>query len=499
MAGLSHGRELKPEPAGTGLSGRLISNTLAQFVAPTVRVALGLVLAAALGRYLGAEGFGQYALVFAYVATFNGVFNDWGLGTIVLREIAWRPEERAGLLSSGAALQGVVALGSYALMLGVLILLPYPPAVERAAAVFGLTLLFTPLDILALSFQADLNLARLVPPSLLGALLNAALILLVIALRGTLLALVAASLVALLVHYSWIGRLCLAGAPSPPRPTIASWVPLLREAWPLGLSTIFSTTMQQAPVLVLSWVSLEAAGLFGAAIKIPQQLLMLPLTVRNSVFPVLARSWVADRARFRRQIDRLAGGSVLVAVPMVIAGIGLAPWLMPLVFGPEFAPAAGPFALLIGMAGLMFPGILLGEALSAIGFQRVNLVIQIASSLVLLLLLAVLVPPGGATGAAWSLLLSYAVVVAATLGAARRRLGGAAPVSALAGGAAAAVAGGVGLVAAAPFGPALSSLVGFGAALAALACLRHSQVRELIASSFRRERMVGIGREAGGS
>lgn len=459
-----------------------MGNTLVQFVTPAVRAILGLLLAAALSRYLGVEGLGQYALVFAYVGTFNGIFNDWGLGTILLREIARFPERRAELLVSGAALQGLVALGSYVLMVGGLAIVHFPGAVKQAVLIYGLTLLLTPLDLLALSFQADLKLSRLLPASLAGALLNFGFLMLVMVFRGGLLALIAAVLAALVIQYMWIARLCWASQRFPCRPATAHWNPFLREAWPLGLTTVFTTTMQQAPVMVLSWHSLEAVGLFSAAYKIPQQLLLLPLMVRNSAFPVLARSWVVDRPRFSRQLDRLVGGIILISVPMVIAGVGLAAPLTVLVFGPDFAGAAGPFGLLIGVCGLVFPGILIGEALNAAGYQRGNLVIQVLSSGALIVLLLVLVPSGGAAGAALALLLSYGLVVGATLLVARWRFQDGAPLGAMGVGAMSAASGGVGLIAASGLGPLPASIVGAAVALAVLVALRGSQVRGLWAA-----------------
>jgi O-antigen/teichoic acid export membrane protein len=136
----------------------------------------------------------------------------------------------------------------------------------------------------------------------------------------------------------------------------------------------------------------------------------------------------------------------------------------------------------MGVFGLIFPGILIGEALSAAGFQRGNLVIQVASSGALIVLLLVLVPSGGAAGAAWALLLSYGLVVGATLLVARWRLQDGAPLVAMAIGALAAASGGAGLVLASGLGPLPSSLVGAAVALAVLIALRPSQVRGLWAA-----------------
>src|SRR5882762_9536866 len=79
-------------------STRLVSNTAVQLVGPALRISIGLVSSALLTRYLGVRSFGEYGLVFAYVATYSGIFNDWGLGTILLREISQRPSERSSLI-----------------------------------------------------------------------------------------------------------------------------------------------------------------------------------------------------------------------------------------------------------------------------------------------------------------------------------------------------------------------------------------------------------------
>ena len=458
---------------------RLVSNTLAQIVTPAVRLALGVILIAALSRYLGVQGLGQYALVFAYVATFNGIFNDWGLATICVREISQRPDQRESLLASAAALQSVVAVGSYGLMLGGLLLMQYPTAVNQAIALYGLTLLLTPLDVLALSFQADLRLTRLLPPSLLGVALNFLLIMSVILLGGSLEALMGAALAALLAQYAWVARLSLTAVRFSSWPTMTHWRPFLRESWPLGVTTVFSTGMQQAPILALSRFSLEAAGLFSVATRIPQQLYLISFSIRNTTFPLLSQSWTADRVQFTGRLDRLVRASLLISIPAAILGIGLAEPIIRLLFGPVFADAALPFALLFATFGLFFPAILIGEALIAAGFQRLNLVIQMAGFPVLVLLLLVLVPAHGATGAAWALLSCYAGIAGATFAVARWRLGRDAPLGALAPAVGAAALGGGALIVSSAYGPVLSALLGATVALATLLCARPSQAGEL--------------------
>lgn len=436
---------------------RLVSNTIVQFIAPGARLVVGLILVAALARYLGVEGFGAYALVFAYVATFDGIFGDWGLGTIVLREISRRPEERASLLASAGALQLVASAGAYGLMVAGLAVLPFPSAAREGIIVYGLVVFLAPLGLLSLPFQADLRLTKLLAPSLLGVGLHFALTMAVIALGGPIVALVAVALVARVAADGWVLRLSLRAVRFTAPPTAVHWRYFLGESWPLGIGTVISTAIQQAPTLVLAAFNLAAVGLFHAALRIPLQLALLPQIIRTTTFPLLARSWVSDRAEFRRMLDRLVAGSLLVAVPLTILGVGLAEPVVQTLFGPAFEGAALPFALLLAAIGLLFPGILLGESLTAAGFQRVNLGVSFVAFPCLLALLAVLVPTGGAAGAAVAVLGTYLTIVSLTILGARWRMGDAAPLRAVLPAAAAVLSGGAVLALLAPLGPMLSA------------------------------------------
>jgi len=398
-----------------GRARSLVTNTLVQFISPAARMLLGLVLAGALSRYLGVTRFGEYALVFAYVAMFTGVFSDWGLGTICLREISRRPSERAHLVFSAAALQAFVGLASYCVMVASLMVGRYPGAVIQSIAVYGLTMLLMPVDILTLPFQADLRLAKLLTPSLLGTVLNFLLSMAVIITHGPLLALIGAAVTSVAIQYAWLTHLSLRTLKGWMRPTTALWGPLIREAWPLGVATVVSTAILQAPLLALSIVGFEGVGLFNAANKIPQQLLILPFALRATAFPLLSASWLEDRGRFTRQLESLIEGSLVVSIPIAVLSIGLAEPLIRLLFGADFSGAAIPFALLVSGFALMFPGILIGEALTAAGFQRLNLVIVSAGLGLLLVLLLFAVPTGGASGAALAVVSCYAVIFALSL------------------------------------------------------------------------------------
>jgi O-antigen/teichoic acid export membrane protein len=396
------------------VGGTVVRNTLVQLLPPFVRAALGLALAVILSRYLGVNGFGQYALVFAYVLVFWGIFSDWGVGTVCLREISRGGSSRTELIGGAASLQVLIATGAYLLMLLSLIVTRYPAPVTESIAIYGLIILLNPLDILALPFQAELKVGRLVAPAVTGSIVAFGLALIVVSLRGPLPALAAAAFAGLLVQYAWVTIISVRNLPGL-RASRFNWNYYLSEGWPLGLATIAGTFFQTGPVVALSFLSLESVGLFNAASRIPQQLNLLPVIVRVSTFPILSEAWVTDRRRFMRLVNTLLGASLLISVPLALLGIGLAEPLVRAMFGPAFSGAALPFKILMASFAITFPSIVLGEAMIAAGFQRVNLLVNLAGMPVLVVLLFALLPLGGAVGAAAAVVAIIAFIAAATL------------------------------------------------------------------------------------
>jgi O-antigen/teichoic acid export membrane protein len=224
---------------------RIVRNTVAQAVAPAMRAVLGIFLTIAVSRYLGITKFGEYALAFAYVALITGIFANWGLTTVTVREITRHPQEREIYITSAATLQFVIAVLSYLIMGIGLLVLHHPATTSYAIMIYGLTVFLTPLDILTLRFQAELRLHRTMPPTVIGVLLNFLFTIAVVALHGPLTGLIAASVASLVVQYVWV---LLLARPLPlkrPRPFHYHWGMLAREAWPIGAGTTISGFMQQ--------------------------------------------------------------------------------------------------------------------------------------------------------------------------------------------------------------------------------------------------------------
>ena len=176
--------------------------------------------------------------------------------------------------------------------------------------------------------------------------------------------------------------------------------PLLRRAWPFALAAVLATLQVRAGTILLGQLADTAqAGTYTAALRFAEAARMIPNALFGALLPALALS--AARQAAPDQILRWSLGGLLVyGIGVGGAGWLLAPVLLDLTYGPDFAPAAPVLRIvLIGLLPALLRGVWTLDWIAR-GQER-------AANRVLALMLAVqlglgawLIPAYGALGAA---------------------------------------------------------------------------------------------------
>jgi len=364
---------------------------------------LSFLLSALIGRALGEDGLGVYAVATAWSFSVS-LLVEFGLGTLMTREITRdlvQIDTAASRYLNAVALARILIGGAWMLLLvAAAPLLSDDPRVVTGIQVSApLVIIFPYFTSFTAVLRAQnrmtpilwLNIGMLTAQVLLTALVFAAgggvilaLIVNVVTSAGQLIA--AWSIYRWGNHYAGRDREALR--------------PLMRRALPFALAALFALLQLRVSALLLErLVGASEVGYFTAANRFLDAVRLIPNAFYGAFFPTLT-ALAADRPLLQRTFNQamlaLGGFGLVSSVGLIL----FASWLIPFAFGAGFDPAVGVLQVLA--ASLVFALLRGGRTLYWYALGRegyVNLInglvigIQIALSLWL-------IPERGALGAA---------------------------------------------------------------------------------------------------
>lgn len=187
---------------------------------------------------------------------------------------------------------------------------------------------------------------------------------------------------------------------------------ILVAGWPFALSGLLGGIMINTDTIMLGWFrSASEVGLYSAAQRPIQLLILMPGILATSLFPTIAR-FVQERRtdKIREATEKVVSTVMLVAVPLFFGGIALAAPFMNLLFGKEYVGGASSFAILLGTVLFSFPGIIMNNLLFAYDRQKVFIASTGFGAIGNFALNYVLIPPFGIVGASAATLATQVVV-----------------------------------------------------------------------------------------
>jgi O-antigen/teichoic acid export membrane protein len=399
----------------SGTAGRVARNALLKAAVQATRL-LSLVFVVVAARVLGPEDFGKFTFAYA-LATLLGAALDLGMHALLVRSVA---RARADTAAYWAA---AVTLKCWLLVPAGLVFVAFPLVTGRpldttvAAWLLGGAIVLQSFIELAvtvftgferLEYELGVRVAEKVFLFAVGiAGLWAGGRLLLTTGAFTLAGAFSLVLAVRLVHRHF-ARLAWAWDRAGARSLARALGPVA-----VAFALAFATT-RLVPVLVALLAGDVAAGHFGAAVRVLDVLMVVPVIVVAAVYPVLARTPPTD-PRFRRLVVQTVELLLLLGLPVALALAHGASWLTAVVYGPRYDATAPLLAVLGAAACLGFLGQFLGVVLLALDRAR-RLVAAAAASLAASVLLAPgLVLAMGALGGAAALVLVEAVAVTALL------------------------------------------------------------------------------------
>jgi O-antigen/teichoic acid export membrane protein len=389
--------------------GTMIRNTSYLALAETVKPALSFILILVISRVLGRDGVGSYTIIL----TFTGLFEliaTVGLGPLIVRGIA-ADRSQLSFYASGAV--GVALLASailLPLMLLILRAMNYPAEIALGIRLLACTLLLAILQQYLLSTCEGLQKMRLraalsVADTAGRLITGVFMVMQGYGVMGIIEGMVLVRAITTVVASVVVVR--RTGLSLDYRVMLRSSVGLARAAVPFLLMTIASTVFWSINTLMLSKLSrVEDVGTYNAASRITDVTKTFLFSYQIVLLPIMSASFVRSREQFRQQCNASIKYLALLSVPMATGISVLAPRIVPLVFGQNFAPAIQVLQVLAWTVCIFSIALVFARVLIASHNQVLDLYCNVAALGINIVLGWILIHSYGPSGAAIATLVS---------------------------------------------------------------------------------------------
>lgn len=395
------------------LAGRIAYNVAFNAVAKILSTALALVAIGFITRYLGKDGFGNYATMLAFFAFFNAI-GDLGLQSVTAREISREDAKESSIMSSILTLRILISLFVLVLTPILVFFLPYSDDLKFAIIIAAVAFLFSSISMtLNGVFQKHLVMDKVATIELGGKLVQLGII--IISVRGDYgFRYIALALLGYMLFNAslvlWLSRRYFTFSF---QFDALYWKEFLKQSLPLGIASIVTFAYFKADTIMLSMLKTSAdVGIYNVAYKVIENLIFFPAMVAGLVLPLLSRFAFTDQAKFTLIADKTFKVFLVFVVPLVIGVFFLASHIVSIIGGAGFPESASILRILIFALSCIFFGQFFNTILVVNNLQRKLMKMLIVVAFANISLNLLLIPRYSYTGAAFTSVATEALVVA---------------------------------------------------------------------------------------
>lgn len=382
---------------------RLLGNGVWRVGDSVFRMGAGVFVNAYVARYLSPAGFGLLSFAAAMATLFTAIA-QFGLQSVVVRELIRRPAQRATILGSALIVRLAAGAASMLLAVGATGLLR--PGDHRAAVIVLIVAAIAlprAWDVIDYDYQSRIEARPVVIARNVSfmafALLRPLLVLLHAPLEAFAFALTGeAALATVLLLRQWHRDGLTVGMGAARRAELRD---LVATSWPLviaGLSMIVYMRIDQ--IMLASMMGDAGVGLFSAAVKVSEALYFVPVAAIATVAPVLTDVHRRSNAEYERQTLRVMRILVWTALAVAAAFTIFSRLIILILYGPAYAPAAAVLAIHAWIGVLVSLDYCSNQWLMNEGYLKFNMYQTLAGAAVNIALNLILIPRLGIIGAA---------------------------------------------------------------------------------------------------
>ncbi len=372
---------------------RIARNTAILTIAEVVTAVINLFFTMYVARYLGAEGFGLLSFALAFTAIF-GVFTDIGLNQLTTREVARDKTLALKYLGNITSLKVILNVATFGLIALTVNLLGYPAQTKNVVYLSSLFLVANAFCVMFYSiFQAYEKMEFVT----FGRVLNAVLLM-----AGALFAVVQhLSVISFALIYflsSAVTLLCNVGfsiwkfAKPHFDVDLSFWGKTLKQAWPFGLSGVFSGIYFWIGSVMLASKGNDVVGWYNVAYRLVFALSVVPSVYFTAAFPVMSRFYITSRESLKIINEKSIKYMLMLAVPIAIGTTLLADKIILLVFDKGYSNSVFALQILVWAVAFVFLSSGFARLFESLNKQLMVTVVAASCSILNVALNLVLIP-----------------------------------------------------------------------------------------------------------
>ena len=392
---------------------KYFANTGWLFAGRIVQMVVGLFVGVYVARYLGPSQFGLLSYALAFVGLFSAIAS-LGLNGIVVRELVKTPQKLNELLGTVFFLKLVGAVLIFGAVIVGMQFLNNDNFTNLLIIIIASGYIFQAFSVIDLNFQATVKSRYVVQAQIMQLVVSSVIKLFLIWIGASLVwfaivVLVDAIVLAicLLWNYLQSGGQMLAW-----KFKLKTAKSLLKDSWPLilsGMAVMLYRKIDQ--IMIKTMLGDKEIGFYAAAVRLSEAWYFIPMAIAGSLFPAIISAKKKSESLYYFRIQQLYDLMVWIAIAIALPITFLSPWIIKVLYGDAYLPAASVLSIHIWAGVFVFLGVASGKWLIIENFTKISFLRTFIGAIVNLILNIILIPKYGINGAAITTLISYFVAV----------------------------------------------------------------------------------------
>jgi len=404
--------------------GRKIAyNVLVSSVSKILSTVLALISIAFITRYLGKEGFGNYATVLAFLSFFAAIA-DLGLYSMSTREISKVGADEKKIVGNVFALRIISAIAIALISPLIVYFFPYPAEVKLGIIIVAFSFIFSSgYQVLNGVFQKNLAMDKVAAAELVGKIIQVAIIILAVKMNLGFQWIVASLLFNMVLSFTMIYYWSKKYIHFKIQFDWRYWTSFLKESAPIGISALITFAYFKMDTIILSVMKTSAdVGIYNVANKVLENITFFPAMIVGLIFPLMSKNIFTDKKAFNEIANKTLKVFVILVTPLMVGTLFLSQGIIRVIGGGEFAEAGIVLQILVFSLSMIFFGNFFNSILIAAHLQKNLMKILGFAAIINVSLNLFLIPKFSYFGAAYVSVLTEFLVVALGLYVAAKKI-----------------------------------------------------------------------------